>query len=234
MKTLIISDSHDATVDLVVHYLGGNNIFRLNYDFWQDYEIYLSQDDFIISDSYRQVTRNEISKVYWRKPFMQNVLVDGKLDNYLNNELRYIFIEIFNILRNDGKAVLVRPYEERRLGKLLQLQIAKKYFRVPNWRLSLNLNLGKKNVREVVKSLSSVEVEKNKLIFSQEIEAERLDCKYPWFIQDFVESGHDLTVVYINGDIFAFTLNRSLFHGIDWRKYTFCEEIMDWQQFFFT
>jgi hypothetical protein len=49
-------------------------------------------------------------------------------------------------------------------------------------------------------------------------------------LQDEVHADFDLTVVYVAGQSFAFTLNRLSFKGADWRK-QINRDALDWQRY---
>ena len=42
----------------------------------------------------------------------------------------------------------------------------------------------------------------------------------PWFLSDFVDATHDVTVAVVRDELFAFELDRSIFidQTIDWRQ----------------
>ena len=211
MKTLIISDSYDATTDLVTKYIGSENIFRLNFDQFDYSSIQINNSGVTFTIKDQTITDKEISKVYWRKPFNTDI----EVDKYVDSELKYIFREIFNLFSNQHKTVLVIPNIERYIGKILQMTIAEKYFAVPKWEVLLNSesNFGKC----IVKSLSSEIVSNMKVLYTTMVNSEDLDCKYPWQIQELVDADSDLTVVHISGKNYAFHLKRNK-NNIDWRK----------------
>ena len=51
----------------------------------------------------------------------------------------------------------------------------------------------------------------------REVEPEKLDPQYPWFLQEKVHAEADVTVAYIRGKLFAFALDRASFEGDDYR-----------------
>ena len=67
---LVISNSFDATADLLVSRLGAGKVFRFNFDLWHDYKIDINSKGFILSDpSGREVSADRVVKVLWRKPW---------------------------------------------------------------------------------------------------------------------------------------------------------------------
>lgn len=211
MKTLIITNSYDVTTDVLISQVGHENIFRLNFDLLSEYSIYINRKTFSIRSPLKEINENEISKVYWRKPF-----------NIKNNNVDYEFIErkqivrqIFNILFEQGKAILVNPYKEFSIGKLLQLRIANYYFNVPEWEMILNQE--SKLTECITKSLSSSIIETDKILYSTNVEPAELDLRECWHLQKYIKKEKDLTIVYIDGELFAFEL-ESCFNQTDWRK----------------
>lgn len=211
MKTLIITDSYDATTDVLINYIGNLNIFRLNYDMYKETKISIYNDGIKLSVNNKEITDKEVSKVLWRKPFN----MDLEIDRYIDAELKYIYREIYNYFSTQNKTILVAPNIEKYIGKIVQMTIAKKYFIVPNWSVELNNNLS--NGICVAKSLSTEMTSNNKIIYTTKITKEHLDIKYPWFLQDLIDSELDITVVYIDGKSFVYELTRKK-DIIDWRK----------------
>jgi hypothetical protein len=69
MKTLIITDSYDATTDVLIKYIGSQNVFRINFDKLNDTTIKITTNEIKLKVNNIQITDKEISKVLWRKPF---------------------------------------------------------------------------------------------------------------------------------------------------------------------
>jgi glutathione synthase/RimK-type ligase-like ATP-grasp enzyme len=107
------------------------------------------------------------------------------------------------------------PNIERYVGKIVQMTIAKTYFNVPNWSVELNNRLSDGIC--VAKSLSTALTSNNKIIYTTKVIKEKLDVKYPWYLQDLIEAELDITIVYIDGKSFAYELMRKK-DLIDWRK----------------
>lgn len=211
MKTLIITDSYDATTDLLVLNIGSEHIVRLNFDLHNESSIQISPFGISIELNGLVISDQEISKVLWRKPFNSFL----EVDKYIESELKYIYREIFNYFSLQNKTILVVPNIERYMGKIIQLTIAKTFFQVPSWRVCINENLGEGE--GVAKSLSTSVTNDNKIVYTTIIKLEDLDRKYPWFVQELVVATVDVTVVYIDGKLFAYELDR-VSGLVDWRK----------------
>jgi len=125
--------------------------------------------------------------------------------------------ELVNLLWSEQKFVLVEPYAERRTGKLLQLRHARGFFEVPEYEFALNCMSSASPT--VVKSLSNELVDDN-VIYTTKTKAEDLDPRFPWFIQRLVVAKEDVTVVFVRGQMFAFSLERDfLDKSVDWRQF---------------
>ena len=131
MKTLIITDSYDATTDILIKYIGSQNVFRLNYDKYENTIISITSDGIKLIINNNEITDKDISKVLWRKPFN----IDLEIDKYIDAELKYIYREIYNYFSTQNKTILVIPNIERYLGKIVQMSIAKKYFNINVWKM---------------------------------------------------------------------------------------------------
>lgn len=127
-----------------------------------------------------------------------------------------------NLLCIDQKFTLVEPYAEQRSGKLVQLRLASRYFSVPEYEVILNVQA---HISEgaVAKSLSNAMVGARTL-YTTRIDPDRLDPSVPWFLQTYIPAMYDITVVYVRGQVFSFSLRRDfLQRTADWRE-TICPE----------
>jgi len=217
LKTLILTNSKDATTDLLIYHLGNEKVFRLNFDLWYTYSFRFDSNGFEIESLHHSISLNNIKKLYWRKPFLYDIKVeDERIAKHINSEIKYCFKEIFTLCARRNKAILINPFSLDKYGKMNQLSIASAYFKTPNWSTTWN-SPSKLIGNIVVKSLSSAIIDKTKAIYTTEINQSDLDNKYPWFIQNTIIADFDITVVYIDGIIFSYKLDRSLFDSIDWR-----------------
>lgn len=218
---LILTNSLDGTVDLLLEGISSIPVFRFNIDLWRDYDIEISHDSFFIQDpTGRRVDEKTVQACYWRKPSFDDAVAipaGGSLDGWIKSQWRYVTREVWNICRNAGKARLVSPASEPCFGKVLQLRLAQKYFRVPKWFFVKSSSQKETSFPTVAKSLTMEFVENFKVFYTRRVDPTALDCAYPWFLQSEVDASHDLTVVYVAGRCFGFTLDRELFEGIDWR-----------------
>lgn len=222
---LIFTSSFDATADLVVRRLGAP-VFRWNRDLMRDYAVSFERGGFVVSVGDRRVCSDDVKKCYWRKP--QHGEFEG-LSAYAREEVSYVFREAFNWLRLDGKAVLVEPDAERRLGKLTQMRLAADLFPVPGWRWTSGQQPSLQASDIVTKSLTTSPFEDRTVLYTTRIPAaEQLDPGEPWLLQETVAATHDVTVVFAHGRCFAFSLERSA--RLDWRE-GIGQDKQDWAPF---
>ncbi len=220
---LIVTNSYDATTDLLLDRIGKAPVFRLNFDQMTKYVLRFNSDGFSISDSTgRTVTSENMGKGYWRKPFNAENEDREVWTDYVNAEMRYVLTEIVNLLWSEGKLVLVEPFCERRTGKLTQLRRAQGFFAVPTYEFVLNGSPCQKSA--VVKSLSN-QLVGDKVLYTTTVHTPDLDPRYPWFTERYIEATHDVTVVFVRGRMFAFSLARDfLDRTVDWRECMFEEQ----------
>ncbi|NBT48181.1 MAG: hypothetical protein EBT07_10290 [Actinobacteria bacterium] len=217
---LIFTNSLDGTVDLLLRETD-RPIFRFNIDLWRDYSLALGTSGFDLADPHgRRIDERSMSSCYWRKVNFNSievVPVGGSVDHWLEAQWRYVFREMWNIGRELGKARLTEAGGERRFGKLMQLRRAKKYFNVADWLFTKQDSPPLFEGSWITKGFAAEFVGNHKVFYTREVKSGQLDPAYPWFLQSKIEASHDLTVVYVAGRCFAFTLDRRLFQGVDWR-----------------
>lgn len=216
MRTLIITNSLDVTADLIVNELGSNKIIRINFDRPQDWSIKLSDSEFEISSSIGTFLSADIAKCNWRKPFISDIEIAPYNTRFYSEEWKYMLYEIANFFRAQNKLLFNFPTPDYIVGKLYQQRIAKKYFKVSPAHISINQKVNTKKPL-IVKSLSSEPMGDMKVLYTTDVTGLDLDENF-WFSQDKVISNYDVTVVFLNGKMFAYELDRSMLNGIDWRK----------------
>ena len=218
MQTLlIITNSFDLTTDLLLDKLEGQSVFRLNFDQFSRYKLRMDRKGFDISDPIgRSISSTFIHKAYWRTPFNAPAEEEYAREPFVDAELRYVLSEIVNFLWMKDQLVLVEPYAERRSGKLVQLRYAEQHFAVPEYAVSLNS--GPRQGRMVVKSLSSALVG-GAAFFTTRVDTSALSLRFPWFVEAEIVARADVTIVFVRGKLFSYSLERSfLDEAVDWRQ----------------
>ena len=215
--------SQDTTTDIVMGELDATDVLRFNIDKPGDFTWDFHRAGFRIVDrtSGREITEKTFTSFYLRKP-MYFELIDvprhGCVENWRREETVELFNDFFRECQSRGLVTLVRS-QNNKYGKLRQLLVAKKHFRVAPWHffhgeLPDELMHG----RWVVKSMTSTMIGKDKVFLVREVDPRALDLAWPWFVQERIEGEEEVTVVYVDGKTFAANAPRVSFGGEDSRK----------------
>jgi hypothetical protein len=217
---LIFSNSFDVTTDLLIEKLPKGIVFRFNVDLAESYKVRFGAEGFAISDpTGRSVCSSLLSKAYWRKakwPENQNGTAH---ERYHREEYSYLLREMVNWLIRKDKFVLVEPYAERRVGKLTQLEAARKYLRVPRYEVIAGTESKSVAGTVVTKSLSGATFG-DKVLYTTRVHTSSLDPTSLWFLQELIEGSYEVTVAAVRHKLFAYKLLRN--HpgdGLDWREF---------------
>ena len=223
--TLLITNSIDYAADLLVRRLGSDRVFRYNTDLWRDYALHFSGSGVEVADPTGRRIRDEtIAKVYRRSSmrgsvlFPQNELTE--LERYAEEEVFVAWADLLNIFWEQGKIVLSQPLATLRSGKLQQLRVAPKYFEVPPYRFVFNRgDQLRPGTASVCKSFNFKYAD-GIGFYSQRVDEGSLDPAQPWFLTEYIDATHDVTVAVVRDELFAFELDRSIFiaETIDWRR----------------
>jgi hypothetical protein len=229
MEILILTNSYDGSANIIQNILKKKNLkfLRWNVDLWDKYEIYFDQDHFSLKDPLKNsVSSNNDLKILWRKPFVDMMTMNfeskkkeqnnNEADSkYAKSEMRAIIHSIMACTRDKAKH-FIDPIDEHRLPKLKQLSIARKYFTILPYEFSI---IKKKiNFKEAItKALNNSEVG-DKILYTTKVNQDELTRPYPWFIQEAVTGGKDVTCVYIKGEAFFYYCEYERGNkNIDWR-----------------
>ena len=218
---LILTCSEDATTDMLVPYLNGVPVFRFNIDRYADYSWDFSGKRFCITHMDGQIITSETLRAFYlRKPiFFERIDIPkgGSLVNWAREEVTEVLRDLYYNMEARGKCVLVHPGKGK-WRKPRQMALAETIFKVPEWHVYHGaLSLPRDGRRWVVKCLTQTLVGEDKTLFVREVDPAKLDPQYPWFVQEKVEADEDVTVVYVQGRMFAFSLKRTSFDGPDYR-----------------
>lgn len=235
--TLLITNSIDYLADLLVARLGSDRLFRYNTDLWRDYALYFSADGIEISDpTGRSVDDSAIAKVYRRSSMRGSVIFpqmeQTDLERYAEEEVYAAWADLFNIFWHQGKIVLSQPLGTLRSGKLMQFQIAPKYFEITPY--SFVLNRGDRLRPGTVSVCKSFNFKYANGVgfYSSKVDEGELDPAQPWFLTDYIDATHDVTVAVVRDQLFAFELDRTDFidQTIDWRRAPFVYSHRGWKR----
>lgn len=213
---LLITGSIDGTADRIVATYG-DEVFRLNYDLWKDYDLAFTADGWRIANpAGLAISSSEVTKVFWWKAFQYFVPDEDRL---ISAEVKYIFKELYAWCASRGLAKGNFIDWHNRYGKMNLLNIARDFFHVPETLVTLN----KSGVSEmsttdlIAKSLSSEVSSENTVMMTVAVNPDSLDPSYPWYLQSKIDSQWDITVFQCGDRLFAFRRSRERLRGLDWR-----------------
>lgn len=213
---LLITGSLDATADrLVAEY--GEGLFRFNFDLWRDYRVSFTENGWkILNPVGLEITSDSVAAAFWWKAFSFNL----NEDNFIKAEVRYVFRDIFGWCQLKGFMKGNPPDFHNRFGKFTILGIARKYFKVPPSLVTVQKFQTNRfeNRKVVAKSLSSEQTSEGTVLFTTPVEIDTIDPNFIWYLQQEIQSDFDVTVLFCDGQCFAFERSRSDLAGLDWRK----------------
>jgi hypothetical protein len=213
---LLFSGSYDGTVDrIVLSY--GNDVFRFNYDLWQDYELSFTEHGWTIRDPEgREITSETVTAAYWWKAFS----FFTQDDKYVRAEVKYTLRDIYGWCQARGLTKGNSIDFHNRLGKMTILGLAVDYFSVPDTLVTFRkFNSSRFDNAEVVaKSLASELTDSKTALMTTQVDIAQIDPSFPWYLQSKIDSAWDVTVFYCDGQSFAFRRSRAGLTGLDWRS----------------
>ncbi len=236
---MVVTNSMDGTSDTLMRLAAGRGlrVFRVNTDLLGQYQISVRAGDFEVQDpTGRTVRMRDLQACYMRKPWVNGAepwLEFPETERtWVKGQFHRLVRELLNLCRLKGILRLVEPDAERRLDKLTQMEVARRYFDVPAWEYLLNRRA--EPGQRVTKPLAPevVETPWRRFVFTEVVEASHLDPKYPWLIQDKAEGQFDSTVVFIAGQCHGFRIVRGRDTGpTDWRENILSETPDQWRRY---
>lgn len=220
---LFLSSTLSGTTDAIVHILNERDVpvFRLNMDVFNQYEFLWTPKGFEVRDKVgRYCTSDDLEAMLFYKdllaigiptPFDAEI-PEGKWVKSWLNQLHSCFADY---ARRRHLARLWTPYEPL-FPKTFQMEIARKYFAVPDFAFHWGFTPTPKDV--IAKSLTSRFFEDMNCPYAKKVDRGRLDPRFPWFTQDIATGDRDVTVLYINGKIHGFQFASKHENTLtDWR-----------------
>lgn len=197
-------------------------VFRFNSDLWREYSWNIHSTGYELRDpSGRCCREEEVGAVYERKVWFEPRFIDvpagGSQENWLRTEVMEIWSGIKDLAVGAGKMALIHPSPGGVWKKIRQMRVAAKYFPVPDWQM---LHMYQPDLGDAVvcKSNGGASVGNFQIFNVRKVAPEMLDTSYPWFLQKAVqEAEEDVTVAWIAGKMFASSLRRDAFKGMDSR-----------------
>jgi hypothetical protein len=221
----IPTSSTDGTCDVLVGLFKDADvpIFRWNVDLWEHYEIKIDNErcEFVDPTGRSIDLYSDDVFLLWRKPFIELAVESQQRlssDNweFAKSELRQILSLVDAIFRVRRRTVFIEPHADRRLPKLLQLKIASEFFDVPAYAFSVCENVLDDPI--VIKPLGNPQVGRN-IFYTTKSSSASLLRPFPWFSQQAILSGSDITCVYLGSEAnffkCEFVRNST---SVDWRN----------------
>jgi hypothetical protein len=217
---LILTGSGDGTADRIISKCS-LPVFRLNLDLVSEYKVVLTPNYWSITNpTGLKISNENASRVFWWKAFSYGL----DQENFFHEEVKYLFREIYSWFGHRSLIVGNSPDTEFRMGKVRQLEVATKFFKIPATELRVGSTFqNHHNTTYIVKSLTSGLTTTSKAMYTQQVDVRDLDPRLLWFVQEKIDASHDLTVLVAGQKLFAFTRSRSKLSGLDWRAEQFSD-----------
>jgi len=223
---LLLTNSLDGTADVLVGLCAerGQPVFRFNIDLWASYRFAWAPDGFAIADpSGRVAASQDVAACLWRRPSLREasgwVGGDPSAREATEAELHALMREIAEWARARRLLRLIEPNGPRRVGRLAQMRVAQEFFAVPDWSVGWGVRwpAGLRMVKRL--TTEPLGVERDRQIYVQSVEAERLSPDWPWLTQAIAPGTRDATALYVAGRVFAFEMQQTRAElGVeDWR-----------------
>jgi len=213
---LLLTNSVDGTADVLVGLCAerGQPVFRFNIDLWASYRFAWTPDGFAFADPSGRVTGSAaLTACLWRRPSLRETAGwaggDPNARDATEAELHALMREIAEWARARRLLRLIEPNGPRRVGRLAQMRVAREFFVVPEW--SMGWGVRWPAGRRMVKRLTTepLGLERDRQIYVQSVEAERLAPGWPWLTQAIAPGTRDATALYVAGRTFAFEMERT-------------------------
>ncbi|MBR6389523.1 MAG: hypothetical protein IKS15_05335 [Opitutales bacterium] len=205
-----------------MHILKKRNIpaFRFNLDLFNFYKFTWEGDFFRIEDPVGRVFNSKDLK--YLICYKGLCTIDEPLNfDHTHTELKWIkswlnnlYFCIVKYAALQNKIRLWYP-DECDFPKTYQMQVAKEFFSVPEFKFHWGYELPQKEV--IVKSLTSRIFESGDCFFAKKVDGSTLDYSYPWFTQEIAKGDRDATVLYINGNVHCYQFATRRGDLTDWR-----------------
>lgn len=220
---LLLTMTGCCTSDALAQICEQRNIplFRFNLDRYNEYQFLWTLQGFeIIDPTGRSISSSQITAAACYKALLPygekmpfSYLVDGE-DEWVKSCLNYITNSLANWLKN-RKLLRLWDCTEIKYFKVKQMELAQKYFAVPEFMIHWGFHLTGKEV--VAKTLTQRFFTDQKFAYVTKVDRNTLDPVYPWFTQDIAPGSRDATVVYINGHVHCYQFATERGELTDWR-----------------
>jgi len=206
--------------------------FRLDFDRYWDYKFLFSDNQFEIINSKGEILCSRdvdcVISYKARLPIDEQFHADLKLTDikWVRANLNYVVLTLARWAIQHSCLKLWTPYEFV-YPKTFQMDVAKKYFTVPDYNIHWGFTMESKNV--IVKPLIGRPLENKGFLYAKVQDVNSLASMYPWFTQEIALGNRDATVLYINGRVHCYQFATERNELTDWRV-TQGTEANHWEQ----
>ena len=219
---LLLTSSWTGTADDLSYIFEQRKIpfFRFNTDMYDQYQFSWENDEFKIIDPLGRVCNSrDVSICVMYKCILWPPHMRQKFDKVKDPlYVTYILNELCGCIANwamDRKLLRLWHPIEYAYPKTRQMEIAKKFFSVPEFSIHWGFFLPEKRV--IAKQLIQRSLDDGSLPYADAVDRSVLDPAYPWLTQDIADGNRDATVLYINGNVHCFQFATERGELNDWR-----------------
>ncbi len=221
---IIFTCSDDGTVDRLEPLLKVDHL-RINLDRPESWSFEATSQHWKLVADGLEVTESSKAFAWWWKAF----LADFDMDSYLKAEIEYITREVYRDFSSRGLVVGNDFLHHEFKGKRHYLNSAARFFRTPQYLVSHH-GKSKLSTNDVVaKSLASSAFSSSKVLYTTRVKQTDLDFGNTWFLQEFIDSEWDVTVLIVGRELYGFQRRRTPGKTVDWRKeQSFSNSAKEW------
>jgi hypothetical protein len=223
-KLIIFTCSDDGTVNRLEPHLQIDYL-RINLDRPETWTFEASPDNWRLIADGREVTAASKAFVWWWKAFLD----DFEMDSFLKAEIEYITHELYRDFLSKGLFVGNDFLHHEFKGKRHYLKSAKRFFRTPDFLVSHHGTWKLSTDDVVAKSLASSPFSSKKVLYTTRVKQTELNFENTWFLQEYIDSEWDITVLLVGHRVFGFQRRRATGKTVDWRKeQSFSHSAREW------
>lgn len=236
---VILTNSVDGTADALTTLAeeAGQRVFRWNIDLWQQYALSCDGRRWLISDPLgRSIDLSAPeSLVLWRKPFLTQMSFEGlalEVDDEIQarRQMEKFLQSVVALAQAECRVRLVEPYADRRVPKLYQLHAAREIYAIPRSHFGTSA-APELPGQTIAKPLGDPGVGENHIFYTRRVDPEHLFRPFPWFLQEALVGGRDVTCVYIVGRCHFYVCDFARgMESMDWRVEINTESQSEWHK----
>lgn len=195
-------------------------VFSLNIDRYWEYKFLFSNNQFEIINAKGDMLRSRdvryVVSYKARLPIDEEFHSDLDITEvkWVRSTLNYVVSSLVRWAIQHSCLKLWTPYELL-YPKTLQMDVAKKFFSVPEYNVHWGFAMNPRNV--IVKPLVGRPLEDGASFYAKVQDVNSLSSKYPWFTQEIATGNRDATVLFVNGRVHPYKFATERGALTDWR-----------------